>query len=88
MNIQKIIIIGLLISLIVILQYLVLDEWMDSINEEATQNFQNAYDQGLLDAVTAIYQQTENCQGVPINIGNLTKTVFDVSCLDDFNQNP
>jgi len=88
MNIQKIIIIGLLISLIGILQYLVLDKWMDSMNEEMTKNIQNAYDQGLLDAVIAIYQQTENCQGVPIKIGNLTKTVFDVSCLDDFNQNP
>jgi len=81
MNKEKIIILGLSIALIVTLQYFVLDNWASSMNETMLENSQDAYNQGLTDAIATIYQQTENCQGVPIVIGNLTKTVFDVSCV-------
>ena len=82
MNTQKIIMIVLAISLIVTLQYLVLDKWMTSMDENTSQNIQNAYDQGIIDTISAIYNESENCQGVPITVGNLTKTIFDVSCLN------
>ncbi|MDH3678054.1 MAG: hypothetical protein OEQ12_07120 [Nitrosopumilus sp.] len=88
MDKQKLLIIGLLVALIISIQYLVLDKWMISVNQEINQNSQVAYHQGVFDAVSTIYQQTENCEGAPITIGNLTKTVFDAACLRTSNQNP
>ena len=88
MNIQKVIIIGLSIALVITLQYVVLDKWISSINQDMLQNSQNIYNQGLTDAFTTIYQQTENCQSVPIVIGNMSKSIFDVSCLNISSQIP
>jgi len=81
MNKEKVIILGLSIALILTLQYFVLDNWAGSMNETMLENSQDAYNQGLTDAIATIYQQTENCQAVPIILGNFTKTVFDVSCI-------
>ena len=60
---------------------------MNSINQNSIRDSQQAYNQGVKDAVSIIYQQTENCNGSPITIGNLTKTVFDAACLKS-NSNP
>ena len=88
MNIQKVIIIGLSIALFITLQYVVLDKWINSINQDTLQSSRDMYDQGLADAFTAIYKQTENCQVAPIVIGNMSKLIFDVDCLDISSQKP
>ncbi len=43
--------------------------------------FQSGYEEGLFESVKTIYQQTDNCQIAIINIGNNTKQLLDVYCL-------
>lgn len=81
MNKQKITIIVLSIALFGLAQYVIYEKITESRQQELTDAYQNGYNKGLTDTAVAVYKQTENCQTTTITIGNLTKTVFDVSCL-------
>ncbi len=81
MNKQKITIIVLSIALFALAQYVIYEKITESRQQELVNAYQNGYNKGLTDAAVTIYKQTENCQTTTIAIGNLTKTVFDVSCL-------
>ena len=81
MNKQKIIIIALSVALFIIGQYLIYERTTESRQHEVTNAFQGGYNKGLSDAVTAVYNQTENCKTTTLTIGNLTRTVLDLSCL-------
>lgn len=81
MNKQKITIIALSIALFVSAQYIIYEKITESRQQELANAYQNGYNKGLTDAAVTVYKQTENCQTTTITIGNLTKTVFDLSCL-------
>ena len=83
MDKQKIIIIALTAALILTVQYFVLDRWISSAQQEISQNYQRGYTQGLNDAVVSLYDQTQNCHPATIVIGNLTKKVFDLACIEN-----
>lgn len=78
---SKITIIALSIALFGLGQYVIYEKITESRQQELTNAYQNGYNKGLTDAAVTVYKQTENCQTTTITIGNLTKTVFDVSCL-------
>ena len=40
------------------------------------------YNQGVTDAVTQVYQETDSCEPIPIFIGDNTKYIIDTSCLE------
>ena len=77
---QKIVIISLSVALFLVLQYVILDNWVESNEQKVNRGYQLGYEQGLIDAVVTIYQQTENCKSTVITIGNLSKKVFDMAC--------
>jgi len=81
MDRQKIAIIVLAVALILISQYVLLDKWSLSQQQQNLESYQNGYAQGLTDTITSIYQQTQNCQITTINVGNSTKHIVDMSCL-------
>ncbi len=81
MNRQKITIIALSVALFALAQYVIYEKVMESRQQELANAYQNGYNKGLTDAAVTIYRQTENCQTTTITIGNLTKNVFDLSCL-------
>lgn len=82
MNKQKITIIALSIALFALAQYVIYEKITESRQQELSNAYQNGYKNGLTDAAVAVYKQTENCQPTNITIGNLTKTIFDLSCLN------
>ena len=82
MNKQKIVIIALSIALFSLAQYVIYENIIESRQQELDNTFQSGYDKGLTDAVVELYKQTENCQTTTITLGNLTKNVFDLSCLN------
>jgi hypothetical protein len=84
---QKIAIIVLATVLFLTVQYLVLENWTSAKQEEIMRSYQGGYDKGLEDAVRAIYEQTQNCQLSTVMIGNLTKQVFDASCIENNSEN-
>ena len=81
MSREKIIISVLVILLIISVGYIVVNSFVEKLQAEAQQAFQNGYNQGINDAVVTLYQQTENCQPATIRIGNVTREVIDTACL-------
>ena len=86
MNKQKITIIGLVAALVLISMYMVLDKLAVTRQQEMVEIYQQGYDQGVRDTVTTLYVQTQNCQRSTITVGNLTKDVFDLDCLQQNNK--
>ncbi len=39
------------------------------------------YQDGQINALVTIYQASEQCQIVPLQIGNLTRSLVDINCL-------
>lgn len=81
MNKSKITIIALSVALFSLGQYVIYEKITESRQQDLVNTYQAGYNKGLTDAIVAVYKQTENCQTTTITLGNLTKTVFDISCL-------
>ena len=73
--------IAISIASFLVIQYLILDSWNQSTQKKMDEFFQSGYEEGLFESVKTIYQQTDNCQIAIINIGNNTKQLLDVYCL-------
>lgn len=83
---EIIIIIGLLVVIFLIAQYVILDKWNEVSQQKVMGAYQAGYDQGLVDAVTTVFGRTQNCQSATLTIGNLTKQVFDSECLKNLTE--
>ena len=80
-------IIALSVGLFALGQYVIYEKTTESRQQELSNAYQNGYTKGLSDAVTAIYKQTENCHSATLTIGNLTRTMLDLSCLKSAQNN-
>jgi archaellum component FlaF (FlaF/FlaG flagellin family) len=78
---QTVIIIALAVLLVASIIYIGADKWQDKRQQELTAVYQQGYSQGITDAVTALYQQTQECKITTINLGNITRQVVDVDCV-------
>ena len=67
----------IVIALIATLVYI----GVEKIQERELSKLQGVYLQGITDTVTTLYAQTNNCQITTITLGNETRQVIDVSCL-------
>ncbi|MEO9307238.1 MAG: hypothetical protein ABI342_02870 [Nitrososphaera sp.] len=81
MNRNKITIIVLSVALFALAQYVIYEKIIESRQQEMSNAYKSGYDKGLTDAAVTIYKQTENCQTTTVTIGNLTRNIFDLSCL-------
>jgi len=82
MDKQKITILALSAVLFLTFQYIILEKFEEEKQQEMINKLQDAYDQGMVDAVTVIYKETEDCRGMSINVENMTKIVVDYSCIE------
>jgi len=71
----------LLILFIILVSYVAYNEYNWYTYQNMLGAAQAGYDQGVLDTVSKLYTETETCQPVPVILGNYTKYVIDVSCL-------
>lgn len=81
---QKLIIIGLAATLfIVIMQFVIIDNVIvPVIQQDIFDAYQNGYNKGAEESIVELFQQTSNCQQpTSIWIGNNTKQIIDVTCL-------
>lgn len=76
-----IVVLILALALIAAVGYIVYDKWQTSKSRDQQQMFVSGYNQGYTAAVIALIQQTDNCQTTPINIGNFSRQVVDIACL-------
>lgn len=82
MNKQQITITILSIALFASAQYIIYEKIIESRQQELSLSYQNGYAKGLTDTITTIFKQTENCHVSTMTLGNLTRSVFDLSCLN------
>lgn len=76
-----IIILILALALLVAVGYILYGRIQNSKLINQQQVFTVGYNQGLTAAVTALAQQTNNCQPAVITLGNFSRQVIDVACL-------
>ena len=51
--------------------------------QDVKQAAEQGYDKGVIDALAAAYQQTANCQVTTITLGNVTRRIIDVDCVQE-----
>ncbi len=78
---QKFAIIILCIMLIASLSYIGVIKYEQNQQVRFQQAYLQGYNQGISDVVSGLYQQTNTCQAVNIFMGNLSKQVIDIGCL-------
>lgn len=81
MSKQKFVIILLCIMLIASLSYIGVTKYKQGQQVKLQQAYSQGYNQGISDVVSGLYQQTDTCQPINIFVGNLSKQVIDVACL-------
>ena len=86
MDRQKFIIIGMSITVFLLFQYIILEKWQTSTNQEMFESFQKGHDQGLKDAIMTLYTQTEDCHISTAATGNFTKQYVDFNCLEFYSE--
>lgn len=81
LNKSKLAIIVLLGLLVFSISYIIFDKLQDYKQSQYTKAYQEGYNQGVLNTVLSLYQQTENCQATTVNLGNFTRSVIDANCV-------
>lgn len=66
---------------IVLLGFILSEKYAESQAGKLQNTYVAGYNKGVEDSVVSIYQQTNNCQVVPVNIGNVTRGLADVDCI-------
>jgi len=87
-NKQNITIIGLAVGLGLVLLFFGMDKFTQATQQQLFEAFQAGYEQGAVDFVSSLFQQTENCKITPIHLNNLTMSVVDVACVQRPQEQP
>ena len=73
--------ISLGIALFLAVQYIVIDNWVERSRQDMIDAYQKGYGEGLKNAIGNILQQTNDCYTTTITLGNLTRQLIGVECL-------
>ncbi len=78
---QAIILIVLALLLVAAITYIIVDKLQTRQMNQLQNAFASGYQLGLTDVITTMYNQTANCQIATMTVGNETRQVVDISCL-------
>ncbi len=86
---QKLVIIILAVALVTIfVWFMIIDNHIiPTIQQEIINSYQNGYNSGVENSIIELFQQTLNCQPTYIWVGNDTKQLIDVTCLQPITGN-
>lgn len=84
----KIAIIGLAIALVLSIQFFIINDWLEEQSEKSLTSYIEGYDKGSSDTFISLFEKTQNCNLATITIGNFSRTLLDISCLEIENSNP
>ncbi len=82
MNRKKILIIGLIVGIVSLSAYIIFEKIEEKILLNEFDVYQKGYDDGIIDTVVVILEQTENCEVSKLEILNFSKQLIDLSCFD------
>ncbi len=80
-NKHKLLVVILVVLLLIAVGYIIYDKVQQKRQAQLYNALQQGYNQGLYNAVVSLYQQTEECKVTAITLGNLTRQVVDVACI-------
>ena len=83
---QKLLTTVLAVLVVVLLLYIAYSEVTNRIDQRVFTAAQQGYQQGTRDTLSAVFQETANCQVATMTIANQTKRIVDVSCLQQAQQ--
>jgi len=83
LNKQKLIIIGLSIALGLTSFYVVMDILIVFQQLQIIESYQQGFDDGAVEVVSRLFDQTQFCQISKIEINNKSKSLVDISCLEN-----
>jgi len=80
---EYVIIFALVSALIILAQYIILNQWSELNQIEINQAYEFGYEKGLSDSFTALFQQTQNCSPTILSFNNFSRQVIDVDCISE-----
>lgn len=81
-NIFKIISIIFGVILLVLVIYLAYDKYSSYEANKLNAVYLQGYNKAINESITQIYQRTDNCGAVSIFMGNVSRNLADVDCLN------
>ena len=82
MNKQKIIVLASVIILFAIAQYFVIEKVLDENQKKMSEIYQDGYDEGLKDTISALFQETKDCKITSVWMGNFSRQISDAKCIE------
>jgi len=79
---QKIVIIGLGVTIVLIIQYFLISDLIKQKEIESLEMFQTGYEMGIENSVKTLFVNTENCQTTTIFMNDTTRILFDFNCIE------
>ena len=80
---NRVVIAALVIVIALMAGYIGVGSYSGYVTEVAGNAYVTGYSDGMAAAVQQILQESDNCQPVPVYMGNLTRTLIDVACLQE-----
>jgi len=81
-NIFKVLTIIFGAILVLLILYLAFDKYSNYEANKLNTVYVQGYNKAINDSVTQIYQRTDNCGTVSVFMGNTTRNLADVECLN------
>jgi len=80
-NRKQIVLVGTVLAAALVLQFIILDSWIEKEETVANNNYNKGVQEGLQNAVISILVNTEDCQTTIIEFNNQTRELVNVACV-------
>ena len=81
MDRKQIVIVGTVLTVALIFQFIILNIWVEQEKTVANNYYKKGFEDGLQDAVISILVNTENCQTTIVEFNNKSRELISVACV-------
>ncbi len=72
---------ALALVVVLLLGYIGIDKYNEAQEKKLVEATKQGYNQGINDALTLAFQQTNNCQVTALRVANSTRRIIDFDCV-------
>ena len=83
MNRTQIVLVGAVLAAALVLQFILLDSWIEKEETVANNYYNKGVEDGLQTAITSILENTEDCQTTIVEFNDKSRELVDVVCLEN-----
>ena len=81
MNRTQIVLVGAVLAAALLLQFILLDSWIEKEETVANNSYNKGVQDGLQTAVVSILVNTEDCQATTVQFNNQSRELINVACV-------